>query len=117
MIARPHIARLGLAAALLASVSLAACGKLGELEQPAPLFGDKAKADYAAQHHAADAARARAAAAKSVPAEQNSNTADPSPLPLHQAPYAPPIPGRTDPNGPNGVPTALPQPGQPSADQ
>lgn len=117
MTARPQIARFGLAAALLASLLLGACGKLGDLEQPAPLFGEKAKADYAAQHHAADAARARAAAAKAAPAEQNADTPDPNALPLHQAPYAPPIPGRSDPDGPNGPPTALPEPGQPSAGQ
>jgi hypothetical protein len=117
MTARPQIARFGLAAALLAGLALGACGKLGDLEQPAPLFGAKAKADYAARRHADEAARARAAAAKSAPAEQNANTPDPSALPLHQAPWAPPIPGRTDPNGPNGPPTALPEPGQPSAGQ
>ncbi|HEX4199129.1 MAG TPA: hypothetical protein VHZ26_16960 [Caulobacteraceae bacterium] len=117
MTARPQIARIGLAAALLASLSLGACGKLGDLEQPAPLFGEKAKADYAARRHADEAARARAAAAKAPSPEQNANTPDPNALPLHEAPYAPPIPGRTDPNGPNGPPTALPQPGQPSADQ
>jgi predicted small lipoprotein YifL len=111
------IARLTIAAVFLASVALAGCGKLGELEQPAPMFGAQAKADYAAQHRAEDAARARAQAARQPSPEQNGNTPDPNALPLHEAPYAPPIPGRTDPNGPSGPPTALPTPGQPSADQ
>jgi predicted small lipoprotein YifL len=111
MTARPQIARFGLAAALLVSLSLGACGKLGELEQPAPLFGDKAKADYAAQHQA-DAARARAAAARATPQQQSPNL-----LPLHQAPIVPPIAGRSNPEGPNGPPTALPQPGTTTDDQ
>jgi predicted small lipoprotein YifL len=111
------IARLTFAVALLASTALAGCGKLGDLEQPAPLFGAQAKADYAAQQHAKDAARNRAQAAGQPAAEQNGNTPDPNLLPLHQAPFAPPIPGRGDPNGPEGPPGALPQPGQPSADQ
>ena len=77
-------------------------------------FGAQAKADYEAQQRAQDAARARAQAARTPEAEQNGNTPDPNALPLHEAPFAPPIPGRTDPAGP---PTALPSPGQPSADQ
>ena len=112
MIARPVYA-----IALLASLSLAGCGKLGDLEQPAPMFGAQAKADYQAQRRAQDAARARAQAARTPEAEQNGNTPDPNALPLHIAPTAPPIPGRTDPNGPYGPPTALPTPGQPAADQ
>ncbi len=111
------IARLSIAAVFLASLTLAGCGKLGELEQPAPLYGAQAKADYEAQRHAQDAARARALAAKSPAPEENANRPDSNALPLQQAPYAPPIPGRTDTDGPEGPPGALPQPGQPSADQ
>jgi len=109
MIARPAIA-----VALLATLALTGCGKLGDLEQPAPMFGAQAKADYQAQRRAQDAAHARAQAARTPEAEQNGNTPDPNALPLHVAPFAPPIPGRTDPAGP---PTALPSPGQPAADQ
>jgi hypothetical protein len=112
MIARPVYA-----AAFLASLALSGCGKLGDLEQPAPMFGAQAKADYAERHRAADAARAREQAARTPEPEQNGNTPDPNALPLHEAPWAPPIPGRTDPNGPSGPPTALPTPGQPAADQ
>ena len=109
--------RLALPILLAAGFGLAACGKMGTLEQPPPLFGAQAKADYAAQQHARDAAHNRAQAAAQPEAEQYGNTPDPNGLPLHVAPVAPPIPGRTDPNGPTGPPTALPQPGQPSADQ
>ena len=109
MTARPLVLIL-----FLSSTALAGCGKTGLLEQPAPMFGAQAKADYEAQHRAQDAARARAQAARMPEAEQNANTPDPNALPLHEAPFAPPIPGRTDPAGP---PTALPSPGQPSADQ
>ncbi|HEY3888443.1 MAG TPA: hypothetical protein VGL73_07710 [Caulobacteraceae bacterium] len=112
MIARPVYA-----AAFLAGLALSGCGKLGDLEQPAPMFGAQAKADYEAQHRAQDAARARAQAARTPEAEQNGNTPDPNALPLHVAPIAPPVPGRTDPDGPYGPPTALPTPGQPAADQ
>ncbi len=43
--------RRGVSAAVLfaAAISLCACGKQGALEQPAPLFGSKAKADYEAR--------------------------------------------------------------------
>ena len=41
------------AAALLA---LTACGRVGALDQPAPLYGEKAKADYQARKAAAEAA-------------------------------------------------------------
>src|SRR5665213_3984305 len=102
MIARPLIA-----AALLAGLALSGCGKLGDLEQPAPMFGDRAKADYEAQHRAQDAAHNPAQAAAQPEAEQYGNTPDPNALPLHVAPVAPPIPGRTDPDGPSGPPTAL----------
>ena len=46
-----------------AAVALSACGKVGELERPAPLWGAKAKADYAAQQKAAADAQAKKAAA------------------------------------------------------
>ena len=39
------------------ALSLGACGKLGPLEQPPPLFGAQAKADYAAQQAAKEAAK------------------------------------------------------------
>jgi len=50
---------LGLAATCVAGALLVACGRVGTLEQPAPLYGAKAKADYQARK-AAQAAAAQA---------------------------------------------------------
>jgi hypothetical protein len=44
---------------VLACAPLVACGRVGTLEQPAPLYGAKAKAAYQA-HKAAEAAAAQA---------------------------------------------------------
>ena len=41
--------RLATGAALIGALALAGCGKEGSLERPAPLFGAKAKADFAAE--------------------------------------------------------------------
>jgi hypothetical protein len=91
-------------AALLAAGGLSACGKTGELSQPAPLFGAQAKADYDAKQ----AAEAEARAAKR--ADPQPVSTDPTSQPLDQAPYAQPIPGNSGPfnHGPQG---ALPDPG------
>ncbi len=40
----------------IAAVGLVGCGKIGPLEQPAPLFGARAKAQYAADKQQAQAA-------------------------------------------------------------
>ena len=66
--------------ALLLGPTLAGCGMRGELEQPAPLFRAKAKADYEAKKKAdADAAAAKKA-------QSNAPTAD---SPTSGAPSAP----------------------------
>jgi hypothetical protein len=59
--------------ALFAGMALAACGKQGVLEQPPPLFGSRAKAEYQAQKalEARDAAQ-RDAARRGVPADEQS---------------------------------------------
>jgi hypothetical protein len=107
MIARPLMIACGVAA-MLAGAGLAGCGKTGQLERPAPLFGERAKAEYDAQKrkeaadHAA-AERARAASTVTTPDDAASQ-------PLTQAPYAPAIPGRSDPFGP-GPQGATPGPG------
>jgi hypothetical protein len=45
---------------LVAALALVACGKVGALEQPAPLYGARAKADYNARKQAtADKAQAK----------------------------------------------------------
>ncbi len=105
------IARVSMIALCVGALGLSGCGKLGSLDQPAPMVGDKAKADYAQRQ--AEAARARAA--KTPPADVT--TVDSSYLPVQQAPYHPPVPGREDPYGPTGPVTALPQPGTPEANQ
>jgi predicted small lipoprotein YifL len=90
-----------------AAAALAACGKLGPLKQPAPLFGAQAQAAYAAQQQAqADAAAARAAKR----AEDKQAPDDPSTRPLPQAPYGTQITGRPDPFG-TAPPSALGNPG------
>jgi hypothetical protein len=43
------LSRLAACSALIGALALGACGKLGALDRPAPLFGSKAKADYAAE--------------------------------------------------------------------
>jgi hypothetical protein len=89
---------------LLAAGGLSACGKTGELSQPAPLFGAQAKADYEAKQQA----DAEARAAKR--AEPQPTPTDPTSQPLDQAPFAQPIPGQPGPfsHGPQG---SLPTPG------
>jgi len=95
MTIRPLIAALTLT---LAAGGLSACGKTGELERPAPLFGAQAKADYEQQK--ADAAAAKARDAQTRRNVQGNTVFDPVDRPPTQAPYAPDIPGRTDPFGP-----------------
>src|SRR5579863_3819965 len=109
------IARTAVILVILAGAGLCACGKLGDLEQPAPLFGDRAKADYQQQQHAADAARARARAQSELPPPNDEAASGAEPL--TQAPFAPTIPGRNDTMPPQGDQGALPQPGQPGAPQ
>jgi predicted small lipoprotein YifL len=89
---RLHLSLIAIAAAL------AGCGKTGTLERPAPMFGAQAKADYQAQKEADGAAKAREAAARR--SEQGNTVFDPIDQPATQAPYAPDIPGRTNPLGP-----------------
>ncbi|MBV9508897.1 MAG: hypothetical protein JO303_01290 [Caulobacteraceae bacterium] len=78
------IRSLMLAALICAAAGLSACGKTGEMTQPAPLFGAKAKAKYDEEQKQADAVRK----AQPQPASQ-----DPTAQPLDQAPYAQSIPG------------------------
>jgi predicted small lipoprotein YifL len=89
------------------AAALGACGKVGPLKQPAPLYGAQAQAAYAAQQKAqADAAAARAAKR----AENKEAPDDPSTRPLSQAPYGAQITGRPDPFG-TAPPSALGNPG------
>jgi len=108
MTSRLHVVLM--AGAALLSTSLAGCGKTGLLEQPAPLFGEKAKAQYVEQKKEAAEARARADAARK--AQQSGPIVDdPDSQPAPSGPYNPPNPGHvSDPfaQGPQG---ALPTPG------
>jgi hypothetical protein len=83
--------------------ALAACGKVGALDQPAPLYGEKAKAQYEAKKEAQAAAKAKAKADDQPetisPDRPYDPNADPGPsrsLPVpgeNHMPNAPPPPG------------------------
>ncbi len=93
---------------LLAAVAVTACGKIGPLDQPAPLYGDKAKAKYEAEKAAAAQATAGkndAGAPESLPGDPAYDVnADPAPQ------RTLPIPGTNpSPNGP-APQGALPDP-------
>ncbi|HEX4182704.1 MAG TPA: hypothetical protein VHY34_05560 [Caulobacteraceae bacterium] len=95
---------------LVGGAILSGCGKTGQLEQPAPMFGEQAKAQYAADKKAqADATARRNAARK---AQQTGPIVDdPDSQPAPTGPYNPPNPGHvSDPfmTAPQG---SLPQPG------
>ena len=110
MSARPLFLTLALTGLALSGVSLAGCGKTGLLEQPAPLFGSEAKAQYAAQKQAEADQKARANAVK-----KSQSTApivdDPDSQPAPTGPYNPPNPGHLgDPFAP-GPQGSLPSPG------
>ncbi len=96
---------------IAAGAGLAGCGKTGILEQPAPMFGDQAKAQYAAQKKEEADAKARANAARK--AQQSGPIVDdPDSQPAPNGPYAPPNPSHlSDPfaQGPQG---SLPTPGK-----
>ncbi|MGA0599921.1 hypothetical protein ACO2Q3_04370 [Caulobacter sp. KR2-114] len=66
---------LTLIALAAAGLTLAACGKVGELDRPGPMWGAKAKADWAAQQKAAADAEAR------KDAHDQSQRGHPEPLP------------------------------------
>lgn len=67
---RLTLSRLAAAGVLIGALGLGGCGRQGSLERPAPLFGAKAKAEYAAEkRRAARQARAnRSADASGDPA-------------------------------------------------
>lgn len=94
--------------ALATALALGACGKVGALEQPAPLYGAKAKADYDARKQAAaDKAQAKKGEdlIERLPTEKPYDpNADPSPSRL--------VPVTGEPPAPNAPPSAglLPDP-------
>jgi hypothetical protein len=68
-----------------------ACGKVGYLEQPAPLYGEKAKAEYRARQAARSAAEA--ATYDGAPGSAPEALAPPEPGAATPLPAAPPPPG------------------------
>jgi len=99
------------AAVILVSMSalaLAACGKVGTLDQPAPLWGEKSKAKYETQQAATAAAKATQQDSGQPEALPDGKVYDPHADPGPQRDQ--PIPGQ-DPS-PNGVPPpgVLPDP-------
>jgi hypothetical protein len=102
--------RLIVVSLFLASAALAGCGKIGTLEQPGPMFGAQAKADYDAKQRAA--ADAKAKGKVKADDEPDTPTLDPNAEPpMARAPYAEPIPGGA--SSPSGTPPAdaMPSPG------
>jgi hypothetical protein len=104
-------ARIPLMIALVfAGSPLAGCGKTGLLEQPAPLYGAEAKAEYAQRKQQDAEAKARANAAKKAE-PQAPIVDDPNTTPLTDAPLSTPLPDhRSDPLG-HGPQGSLPNPG------
>lgn len=72
---------------ILAGTLLVACGRVGTLEQPAPLYGAKAKADYQAKTAAEAAAAVR------------HDDSGPEPI-TEPTPMIPPLPGGAAPPPP-----------------
>jgi predicted small lipoprotein YifL len=97
------------AAIWAAALALAACGRVGPLDQPAPLYGAKAKADYQAKKAAAAAAKASKNQDEPEPLAPDTPGADnPGAVPNNLRTN--PAPGsRPSPNAP-APPTALPDP-------
>jgi hypothetical protein len=93
------------------ALGLFACAKVGTLDQPAPLYGARAKAQYQAQKDAAARAnKTQETAPEALPPDSS--------IPAQEPPRSSPVPGEpTSPSGspPPGVlpnPYAEPQPPQ-----
>ena len=95
--------------ALATAGGLAACGRVGDLERPGPLFGARARADAAAHDAAADARGASAPTRPTAAADRADRDADNAPPTTRdlQAPQQDrqpiskePIPGTHDLTGP-----------------
>ena len=103
-------ARLLMITVFAASAGLAGCGKTGLLEQPAPMFGAEAKANYAEKRQEEAEAKARAAAVKK--AEPSAQIVDdPNSRPLSQAPYGAPQSDHSSNPFSAGPQGSLPSPG------
>ncbi len=98
--------------AFVAVIALGACGKVGALDQPAPLYGAKAKADYDARKQAAaDKAQAKKDQdqIERLPTEKRYDpNADPSPSRVVPVTGQPPAPNA--PSSPGVLPDPINQP-------
>ena len=88
--------RIAICAISLAALGLGACGKQGSLDRPAPLIGERAKAEYRAQRAAAARGAGEASADGSATSQTNGDYSqpadgakDPALTPMRSAP----IPG------------------------
>jgi hypothetical protein len=83
--------------------ALAGCGKVGTLDQPAPLYGEKAKAQYQAKKEAEAAAKAKAKDDNGpdsvTPDRVYDPNADPGPQRAMPTPGAPTLPNAPPPPG------------------
>ncbi len=94
---------------LAAALALGACGKVGALDQPAPLYGAKAKADYDARKQAAaDKAQAKKDQDQIERLPTENPNADPSPSRLVPVTGEPPAPNA--PSSPGVLPDPINQP-------
>jgi hypothetical protein len=101
--------------ALILALATGGCGRVGTLDQPAPLYGAKAKADYEARK-AADAARAKAGKDADEPEPLAPDTppisapaGGPANLRVSPAPGMRPAPNAPGPQGVLPDPYARPQ--------
>jgi hypothetical protein len=106
--------RILIPALLLATMGLAACGKQGLLDRPAPLFGARAQSDYQRAKRAADRANNEGGGDQSATSQTNgdySHASDGAKDPALQPLRNDPIPG-ANPNafGTRSLPGSLPDP-------
>jgi predicted small lipoprotein YifL len=106
--------RILIPAVLLAAMSLAACGKQGLLDRPAPLFGARAQSDYLKAKRAADRANGESNVNQSATSQTNGDYSqgnDGSKDPALQPLRSDPIPGAApDPFGSRPMGGVLPDP-------
>ncbi len=79
---RLHRLAAGVAAGALLVAGLASCGRQGDLDRPGPLWGARAKADWAAAHRPAPATNAPASnGIPPLPADDTEDNAAPNGAP------------------------------------
>ena len=107
--------RLLIPAVLLATLGLAACGKQGLLERPAPLFGESARAEYFRAQRAAARANGESNANQSATSQTNGDltqapdggSKDPALRPMRSDP---PVGMQSGPFGTRSMSGVLPDP-------